>query len=128
MIPTDYNRGSNATDQYKIDHTVVTGLLARTSLYAREWQEAYNYADRYLMNETEYKSGFNNALNQEWMWGYSCTIDDNLPAYNFYFKDTTTPGSYYSCLNVDPYFKELFEDNDYRKGMLYWGPNAGYGE
>lgn len=46
LIPTDYNRGSNATDQYKIDHTVVTGLLARTSLYAREWQEAYNYAMR----------------------------------------------------------------------------------
>ena len=135
LIPTDYNRGSNSTDQYKIDHTVVTGLLARTSLYAREWQDAYNYADeamnlknRYLMSETEYKSGFNDALNQEWMWGYSCTIDDNLPAYNFYFKDTTTPGSYYSCLNVDPYFKELFEDNDYRKDMLYWGPNAGYGE
>ena len=80
------------------------------------------------MNETEYKSGFNNALNQEWMWGYSCTIDDNLPAYNFHFKDSTTPGSGYSCLNVDPYFKELFDDNDYRKGMFFWGPNAGYGE
>ena len=32
LIPEDYNRGSNATDQYKIDHTVVTGLRARAKL------------------------------------------------------------------------------------------------
>ena len=77
-----------------------------------------NLKNRYLMSETEYKSGFNNALNQEWMWGYSCTIDDNLPAYNFHFKDSTTPGSGYSCLNVDPYFKELFDRLPQRNALL----------
>lgn len=134
LIPTSYNRGSNATDQYMIDHTVVTGLLARASLYARKWQDAYTYAteamslkNNYLMTETEYKSGFNDALSTEWMWGYSCTIDDNLPAYLFYFKDTSTPGNYYTCFNTDPYFKALFDDSDYRKDLFNWGVN-GYGE
>ena len=135
LIPEDYNRGSNATDQYKIDHTVVTGLRARASLYARKWEDAYKYADEamklknsYLMNEAEYKSGFNNALNKEWMWGYSCTQDDNLPAYNFHYKDTSTPGSGYTNFNADPHFKELFDKNDYRRDLFKWGLNAGYGE
>ena len=135
LIPADYNRGSNATDQYKIDHTAVTGLRERASLYARKWEDAYKYADEamklknsYLMSEAEYKSGFNNALNKEWMWGYSCTQDDNLPAYNFHYKDTSTPGSGYTNFNADPHFKELFDKNDYRRDLFKWGLNAGYGE
>lgn len=135
LIPDNYNRGINATDQYRIDKTVVKGLLARTNLYAGEWQAAYNYADeamtakgKYLMSEEEFKSGFNDATNEEWMWGFSSTLEDNLAAYNFNFKDCTTEGSYYSCFNVDPFFKEKFEDNDYRKDLFRWGANAGYGE
>lgn len=135
LIPDSYNRGSNATDQYRIDKTVVKGLLARTSLYAAQWEDAYKYADEamtakdnYLMTEAEFKSGFNNATNKEWMWGFSSTLEDNMAAYNFNFKDCTTNGSYYSCFNVDPYFRDKFEDNDYRKDLFKWGPNAGYGE
>lgn len=135
LIPDSYNRGSNATDQYRIDKTVVKGLLARTSLYAAQWEDAYKYADEamtakdnYLMTEAEFKSGFNNATNKEWMWGFSSTLEDNMAAYNFNFKDCTTDGSYYSCFNVDPHFRDEFEDNDYRKDLFKWGPNAGYGE
>ena len=135
LIPDKYNRGSNATDQYRIDKTVVKGLLARTSLYAAQWEDAYKYADEamaaknnYLMTEAEFKSGFNDATNKEWMWGFSSTLDDNTAAYNFNFKDCTTDGAYYSCFNVDPYFKEKFDDNDYRKDLFKWGANAGYGE
>lgn len=135
LIPDNYNRGSNATDQYRIDKTVVKGLLARTSLYAAQWEDAYKFADEamtakgnYLMTEAEFKSGFNNATNKEWMWGFSSTLEDNLAAYNFNFKDCTTKGSYYSCLNVDPNFREKFDANDYRRDLFKWGPNAGYGE
>ena len=59
------------------------------------------------MSEAEYKSGFNNALNKEWMWGYSCTLDDNLPAYTSIIKDTTTPGGGYTNFNTDPCFRNL---------------------
>lgn len=77
------------------------------------------------MNENEYKSGFNDYTNKEWMWGLSCTIDDNMPCYLFYFKDCTSDG--YTNLNADPYFKEEFEDGDYRKDLFGWGQTA-YGD
>ena len=40
LIPEKYNRGVNTTDYYKINHTVAMGILARTALYARDWQTA----------------------------------------------------------------------------------------
>ena len=130
LIPVSYSHGKVAADQYLPDHLVTLGLLARTNLYARHWQKAYEYAvdalsiNSYLMTEAEYKSGFSDYTNKEWIWGYSSTVDDNLPSYVFYFKDTTTPGSSYTSLNTDPWFKELFDDGDYRKSLFNWGLTA----
>lgn len=129
-IPEDYSHGSTAIDQYKPDYLVVLGLLARTNLYARNWQAAYDYAcqaleqNSYLMTEEEYKSGFNDYSNGEWMWSLSCTVDDNTPCYNFHFKDCTTSGSYYTSFNVDPNFLENFEDGDYRRDLFAIGQNS----
>ena len=127
-IPEDYSHGKVAIDQYKIDHLTTLGLLARTSLYAARWQDAYDYADRvlavnnYIMTEEEYNSGFNDYNNGEWLWSLSPTIDDNMPAYTFYFKDTTTEGSYYTSFCADPNFvNTVFEEGDYRKDMFVWG-------
>lgn len=129
LIPENYNRGTNATDYYKINHTVAMGILARTALYARDWQTAYDYATKvleknsYLMGEAEYKSGFNDCTNGEWLWGYSATQDDNDAAYNMYFKDNSLEG--YGSLCVDPYFVENFIDGDYRKDLFQsWGYTA----
>lgn len=126
LIPEKYNRGGNTTDYYKIDHTVAMGILARTALYARDWQTAYDYANKvlsindYLMTEAEYKSGFNNCNNKEWLWGYSATQDDNGAAAIYLFKDKSMDG--YGSLCVDPYFVDNFSDNDYRKDLyLEWG-------
>lgn len=130
LIPENYSHGKEATKQYEIDHLVTLGLLARTHLYARNWQKAYDYASEalavnsYVMSEAEYKSGFNDYTNKEWMWGLSCTIEDNMPCYLFHFKDCTTKGSYYTSLNVDPYFKEMFAEGDYRKDLFNWGQTA----
>lgn len=127
-IPEDYSHGAVATDQYKIDHLTTLGLLARTSLYAAKWQDAYDYAsdalaiNDYVMTEDEYNGGFNDYTNKEWIWGLSCTIDDNGPCYTFYFKDTTTPGATYTSLCGDPNFVENnFEEGDYRHDMYQWG-------
>jgi TolA-binding protein len=128
-MPEGYSHGTTATDQYKIDYNVTLGLLARTHLYARNWQKAYDYAcqllakNSYLMTEKEYKSGFSDYNNGEWLWSLSCTIEDNDPCYIFYFKDCTTSDGY-TNLNTDPYFKEKFEEGDYRKDLFYWGYTA----
>lgn len=132
LIPETYSHGTEAKAQYMIDYQVTLGLLARTNLYAREWQNAYDYAAKalannsYLMTEAEYKSGFNNYTNKEWMWSLSCTIDDNMPCYLFYFKDCLTSDAYTS-LNTDPHFKAMFDDDDYRKDLFNWGQTA-YGD
>ncbi len=127
-IPETYSHGANSIDQYKIDHTVAMGILARTALYARQWQDAYDYATKVLaqnntlMTEKEYKGGFNDCTNPEWIWSYSSTIEDNSPSYIFHFKDNTTSGSYYGCLCMDPYFLKNYADNDYRKDLFQtWG-------
>lgn len=128
LIPENYSHGSVATDQYKIDHLTTLGLLARTSLYAARWQDAYDYASKalaindYIMTEDEFNEGFNNYTNKEWIWSLSCTLDDNDPAYTFYFKDTTTEGAYYTSLCADPNFvNNQFAEGDYRKDMYYLG-------
>lgn len=127
LIPSGFSHGSDPKTQYFPDHLVTLGLLARTNLYARNWQEAYNYAvealklNDYLMNEDEYKKGFNDFNNKEWMWAYSGTVTDNDACYLFHFKDCTTPGSYYTSVNADPWFKAMYQDGDYRKDLFNWG-------
>lgn len=127
LIPENYIRNS----KHKIDRQVVLGLLSRTCLYAREWKKAKEYSDlllsknNYLMNEEEYKSGFNNVNNKEWIWGHPQITDQNNASYQFYYLDTTTKGSYYYSFNVDPYFRELFDESDYRRGMMFWATDPG---
>lgn len=125
LIPANYIRDS----KHKIDRNVVLGLLSRACLYARQWEKARDYSQKaldingYLMSESEFKSGFNDCNNNEWILGHPQTNDQNNPGYQFYYLDTTTPGSYYFSFNVDPWFREKYEDGDYRKDLIYWAPD-----
>lgn len=121
-----YRRGDA---KYKINREVVLGLLARTTLYAKDWEKAKKYSDElldlndYLMNEEEYKSGFNDVANREWIWGQMQTPNQSNASYQFNFLDVTSKESYYFSFNADPYFRDLFDDGDYRKKMIYWAPD-----
>ncbi|WP_430613424.1 RagB/SusD family nutrient uptake outer membrane protein [Flavobacterium sp. JP2137] len=127
LIPENYQRNS----KYKIDTQVVLGLLSRATLYARDWQKAKTYSDRllakdhYLMNESEYKAGFNDIQNREWIWGHPQTTAQSDASYQFHFLDTTTEESYYYSFNADPYFRTLFDDSDYRKKIINWATDPG---
>lgn len=131
-IPEDY-ANTATVDKYKPDYATACGLLARTALYAREWQEAYDNAstalnkNSYLMTEEEYKAGFSDCSNKEWIWGSTQTISDNSAGkYLFAFKDCVTAGGY-SNLGADPYFVDLYEDGDYRADLFFQGVAAGQG-
>lgn len=125
LIPTTYSRNL----KHKFNRDVVLGLLARTNLYARNWEQAKKYSDEllasnnYLMTENEYKSGFSNADNKEWIWGHPQMESQSGASYQFNYLDVTSSQSYYFSFNTDPYFKELFDDSDYRKSMIYWAPD-----
>ncbi|MDR3118763.1 MAG: RagB/SusD family nutrient uptake outer membrane protein [Mediterranea sp.] len=127
LIPENYIR----TAKWKIDTQVVLGLLSRATLYARQWEKAKNYSERlltknnYLMGEEEYKAGFNSVDNKEWIWGHPQTPEQSNASYTFHYWDTTTSGSYYYSYNLDPHFLDNFDDNDYRKSIIYWDVDPG---
>ena len=127
LIPETYVRNS----KHKIDNQVVLGILSRACLYARQWDKAKTYSNQllaknnYLMSETEYKDGFSDVSNKEWIWGHPQTSDQSNASYRFQYLDTTTPGIYYYSFNVDPYFRDLFDEGDYRKKLLFWATDPG---
>lgn len=122
LMPVNYTREA----KWQIDRQVILGLLARASLYDRQWQKAEDYsqqlldANSYLMTKAEWQSGFNSVDNNEWIWGHPQTANQSNSSYHFHFLDTTTPGIYYFSFNVDPYFYEKYDDGDYRKDLIYW--------
>ncbi|MBQ8463849.1 MAG: RagB/SusD family nutrient uptake outer membrane protein [Prevotella sp.] len=127
LIPANYNRPA----KYKINQQVVLGLLARATLYARQWQKAADYSDRllsqnaYLMSEDEWKSGFNSVNNNEWVWGHPQTADQHGYSQLLNYLNTTDLASTYFSIMVDPYFRELYNDGDYRRDQIYWSPTPG---
>lgn len=127
LIPENYSRSS----KYKVDTQVVLGLLSRVALYSRNWEKAKLYSGKlldknnYLMTEKEYNEGFNSVDNKEWIWGHPQTPEQSNASYQFYFLDVTTDGSYYYSFNADPYFRDYFDDGDYRKKMIFWAPDPG---
>ncbi|MBQ9665588.1 MAG: RagB/SusD family nutrient uptake outer membrane protein [Bacteroidaceae bacterium] len=124
LIPTNYAR----TAKYQMNRQVVLGLLSRANLYARNWQKALDYSEEllglnhYLMTEEEWKSGFNQVSNNEWIWGHPQTADQHGYSQILNYLNTTETSSTYYSLMVDPYFRELYNDGDYRKDQIYWSP------
>ncbi len=127
LIPENYVRNF----KYKFDRSVVLGLLSRGNLYARNWDKAVEYSDELLaqpstsilMDEAQYKSGFSDASNVEWIWGHPQTAEQSNASYQFNFLDVTSTQSYYYSFNADPYFADLFDQDDYRRSMMYWAPD-----
>lgn len=122
LMPDSYTRSA----KWQVDRSVILGLLSRVYLYSHDWAKARDYSAEYLesnsyiMTESEWKGGFNSVDNDEWVWGHPQTTDQQNSAYHFEYLDTTTDGSYYFSINVDPYFKEKYDDGDYRKELMYW--------
>lgn len=127
MLPASYS----STDKWRMTKPAILGLLSRTCLYAREWEKAKIHSDAllaindYLMTEAEYKSGFNDINNKEWLLAHPQSATQNDVSYQFNYLDVTSSASYYFSFNADPYFKDLFNDGDYRKSMINWKPDPG---
>ncbi len=82
------------------DRNVANFLLANVYLTMNDWVNAQIYANKIrtkypLMTMTEYKNGFG-SINEEWVLGYSQTIQDNTNEnlatfYDFGQNNTTLP-------------------------------------
>jgi hypothetical protein len=122
-------QGYDRSAKWLIDQNVAEGLLARAYLNTGEWTSAAQAAiaarqGYTLMNPTEYKSGFNNIDNEEWIWGHPEIPTQNGGSYSFNFIDVTYNQGYYSYM-ADPHFMELFADGDVRKSLFYWDGDPG---
>ena len=124
-LPKTYS----TTDKWRFNKLSILSLLARANLYAKHWDKAASYSEQalaingYLMSENEYKDGFNSVLNNEWILGQPSSEEQTNASYQFNYLDVTSSDSYYFSFNADPYFKDLFDDSDYRKSMIYWAPD-----
>ncbi|MBR6269334.1 MAG: RagB/SusD family nutrient uptake outer membrane protein [Bacteroidales bacterium] len=117
----------------KCDITAATamGIRARVALVMKDWAKAKEYADKAiaaastygykLMNETQYKDGFNDASNPEWMWGFQMIDDQTLYFYGFmaYMSwnfNSSNIRACPKCINSKLYDK--IPDTDVRKGLF----------
>lgn len=123
-----YDRPS--TDKFKINKNVVHGLLARAYLNMGDWKNAAEAAKKArennsLMSATSYLEGFNDLQNEEWIWGHKQTPDQSTASYTFHYLDVSSVASYYYSFMADPYFKDLFDENDIRYSLFEWDSSVG---
>lgn len=114
--------------KWRIDRSVISGVLARVHLHMNTWDKAAAYAAEAhagysWMAKEDYLGGFNDVSNSEWIWGQPQTLNQyKIP---FSWRDvSTTPGSSYYAFFCDPFFKdELFpngDDGDTRYKLFEW--------
>ncbi len=112
---------------------VAWGLRARAALASGRWQEAADAAVKAranypLMNEADWKSGFNSTLLSEVIWGYNViTTETTFFRSYFYLASNTFNGSQVrnNPKIADRRLIDATPDTDYRKDMfLIDAPNT----
>ncbi|MBK1438548.1 RagB/SusD family nutrient uptake outer membrane protein [Parapedobacter sp. ISTM3] len=102
---------------------VVKGLMARAYLATEQWELAAQKAREAregfpIMSAQQYLEGFNDASNVEWIWGHPQQADQNLGGASFFAYIDVTPPTGYRSIMPDPYFWQLFDDQDIRKSLF----------
>lgn len=112
--------------KHKINKQVVAGVLARLYLHqGTNWDKVQQYAEEAhegysWMSKNEYLNGFNDRSNSEWIWGHGQTTEQSTASYNFHFIDVSSSASYYYSFMADPYFQDLFDQDDVRSELFEW--------
>lgn len=112
-----------------INADVVNGFLAQVYLTMENWEEAEQHANAArsghpLMNASEYTGGFDSA-NNEWIWGFSQTENDNIQTTNifsrWFFNGHRPAGTVFGdgTLRVNESFVNLFDATDIRYQFRY---------
>lgn len=73
-------KSKNNASHFALDN--VLGLKARVALVQQKYKEAAQYAElarngKTLMTQEQYKEGFNDYKNPEWMWGVTIVADQS---------------------------------------------------
>lgn len=87
---THFADASPRADLSHLNVDVANGVAARVYLTSGQWALAATHAnaarqDYTLMNESQYKSGFNNWDNPEWIWGSKMIMDQTAYFYSYFY-------------------------------------------
>jgi hypothetical protein len=91
-------QGFARTNKEAVDQKVANGFLARAYLSMERWSDAELAAKSArqgytLMSAADYRNGFNNIGNVEWMWGSDITAQTTTIVASFFSQiDNTSPG------------------------------------
>jgi hypothetical protein len=141
---THFGEASPRADLSHLNIDVAHGVAARVYLTIGNWSQAAAHAnaarqDYTLMSESEYKSGFNNWDNPEWIWGSKMIQDQTAYYYSYFYYIGNSFNGSQNRSNPKFMNKLLYDqisDTDYRKDLILanapntffaWdaGPNAG---
>jgi len=106
----------------QIDQKVAQGILAEVYLTMEDWPNAADMAKQArtgytIMTGDQYKAGFNDWTNPEWMWGQRQTVDasfGNITSFTFWANKTRGTMWSYDTYCVNDQFKNLFSAGDAR--------------
>jgi hypothetical protein len=115
--------GFNRSVKNRLNSQVVNGLLARAYLITGQWDKAAQKAREArvgypIMSAQQYLEGFNDVSNAEWIWGHPQQADQNLGGASFFAYIDVTPTTGYRSIMPDPYFWQLFSEDDIRKSLF----------
>jgi hypothetical protein len=87
---THFAGASARKDISHININVANGIAARVYLTIGQWANAATHANAArqgypLMSESQYKSGFNNWDNPEWIWGSKMIMDQTSYFYSYFY-------------------------------------------
>lgn len=82
-------QGFNSRPKSHISINVAKGIKARIALTMQNWEDAARYAAEAragveLMSNADYKTGFNDVSNKEWMWGSHQISEQTTYFYSFF--------------------------------------------
>ena len=139
LILEDLNSALSLLSNYErprmeyINKDVVNTFLAQVYITMQNWGEAASHANAArsaypLMTGEEYSSGFATS-NNEWIWGFSQTENDNIQTQNLFgrwgINDHRPAGTVFAdnTLRCNESFVNMFEAGDVRN--QFWYKDAG---
>ena len=123
---THFQSASGRADLSHLNIDVAKGVAASVYLTIGDWANAEKFAREArqgytLMNESQYKSRFNNWNNPEWMWGSKMIQDQTSYFYSyFYYIGNSFNGSQNRSnpkfMNHKLY--DMMSETDYRRDLI----------
>lgn len=122
-----YNRG---TDKSQFNSNVSKGIKARVALTQQNWPDAIKYAQEArqgftLMTNAQYRAGFNDYGNSEWLWSSRIISDQTNYFYSFFAYMSANYNSTVIRTSPKSIFSVLYDKitpTDVRKGL--WDPTG----